>query len=1174
MALSSYTRETIAELNASLNSTIQLNSSKVPAQEGVFSLIISSGGTGLDALLETKGLINKTCCQDDQHKDQPTDHVAYLAFDTDSASRERTSSRETGGARLDIGAGEYVQMEAPNIATFLSPAYRSQVPSYISSWLDFSINPNHTGTNGAGGIRQCGRLLMFQNIDRIRASIDGTIRRMVAGQNVSALNVYLLAGISGGTGSGTFVDLAYIAQNVAEAIAGARVSMYGYLFMPDVNLCRPMPQQNKDYISKNGYAALKELDYLMNMDGDKGRFVQRYGPNYVIDTSLSPFKYVHLVSSMGANGYVPGDPYRHGMRAVAQSIVSFVAQEQKGGVTTEFVMQSHYDNIKQGTEQHPRKFPERHNSYLALGTYSYELPVDQILLYVTSLLFEKMNRMFDNEPSREDVSRAYSALGLSPQALLSSLTGNSASIAPPNVTFDDLFGKNARYNLSSMCDNWIDRTTVDIENRGHIFLKEFRERFVKTAETWFTDPNRGPIWVNHLIVRNSENTKGLDARLGEDYGIAGSQATAIKTQIEQVGSELAGKAGDAQQVKGRGKRAEFAGRYVDEINRYANLHAKLVAMKQMQEIYKECREVVREENNKFFDIVVEILLALKAVCEENANILTRAQRNVTGTHFTWQPLSIPDVSDAIRQAFDSKGDTAQTIANFCRAIYAQAYRWSRENADVKSFVQDYLDENLSDIANKSLEDYVRVVLRGADLKTSVITSLGPAATTASVPLISLSQNADRGGQFWLLSVPFRCQEILEGFREYAASVPSMAGTLTIQPSGINNRIFAQSVLSAVPLSSYAPLAEYEKVYLNQFGDSGKHLYMGEKENWAELPCPIPYRSRPQQEGAYPPAIREQEDRWRELFRQCRTESGGFPIIRRDDHSAQTYYQLHVAALPDLEEHFALSAMRDESGRMDSLRLQEALETLNGWLTHGLPDQAKTDEVHDSCYLVTVCAIPTGDQPDSREMDAREAFIGEYNNLRRAREEVEKYRKTARKRDELKAVYDQTVGAANRALQTIRLLISGVVRFARDEEGNAFYRYVLNGKERELLRLEETENRREAELSRRIASFASDPEPLRRQLGEELVKTAQRRYEQQNADAETQEEKLRKLKSLLGGVETRCDRLREDLMNGTADPGVDRDMVTFYERMISRLTREIRDAQDRLDRRDSGAAEEF
>ena len=273
MALSNSTKQSINEFDVQHPGAIRMNSSKVPAQEGVYSLVIAAGGTGVDALLETKGLINMTCCEDANTKNKPTPNVAYRAFDTDKRSVEEVhSSARTGGVMLDAQKGEFVQMKAPDIATFLSDKFRDSVPEYIRSWLDFGIDPI-AGGDGAGGIRQCGRLLMFMNIDRVKDAIESAIRTMVAGKPVEALNIYLMTGVGGGTGSGTFIDLAYIARQVASEILPNKVTMYGYIFMPDVNLSKPVTEDARKYIQKNGYAALKELDYLMNMHEEKGKFV-------------------------------------------------------------------------------------------------------------------------------------------------------------------------------------------------------------------------------------------------------------------------------------------------------------------------------------------------------------------------------------------------------------------------------------------------------------------------------------------------------------------------------------------------------------------------------------------------------------------------------------------------------------------------------------------------------------------------------------------------------------------------------------------------------------------------------------------------------------------------------------------------------------------------------------
>lgn len=1155
------THPSVKEFDANLDTFIQLNSSKVPAQKKVYSLVIGTGGTGLDALLETKGLVNKTCCLDKDHRSSPTDHVRYLAFDTDNTSLTRVSSQQTGGAMLDEGQGEFVQMKSPNIGIFLSTAYRNQVPSYISSWLDFSIDPTHTGEDGAGGIRQCGRLLMFRNIERIRTAISSAIRGMVADKDVGALNVYLLSGVAGGTGSGTFLDLAYIARDVAEGIAPSKVTMYGYLILPDVNLSRPMPEDHAKYSKKNGYAALKELDYLMNLHQDGGRFVQRYSPGYSIDTEKAPFNYVHLVSSTGADGLVLADPYREGMRAVAQSIVSFVAEERQEGVSSEFAMKSHYANISHGAAQHSRKHPERNNCYLALGTYSYELPVDKLLLYVTCLLFRKMEKMFDRDPTAPEIDAAYSALGLTPNNLLGRLSGEEPSIAPDTVRWEHLFGKNSIYDLVNMSRGWINRATPAIQSSASLFLSRFPEQFDKMAEGWFVDPNRGPIWVNHLITLNSGSCAGLEARLSRDYSAAAGQISKTQGDITKIRGELNEAAEDARTAGAiMGKREEKTRRYVELVNRHAKLNAQLAALVEMQKIYKKCLDVILERNKAFFDVIVDVLEALKDICEKNAQILTHTEINAAGDHFTWQPLSVPDVSADIERAFDAKGDTDQTISKFCKAVYEKAYEWASGNVNVKAFIRDYLDSNLADIANRSLEEYVKVVLRGEDLEQSVIKTLGPNTTGKSVPLIALTENADVGGKFWLLSVPYSCTGILDALKKYRDITPDMSETLTIQSSGINSRIFAQSILSAVPMAAYSKLTEYELTYLSQYGNSGKHLYMGEKENWERLPNPIPYRSRPKKDGAYPPAVKAMEDEQRELFRKCLA----LPIIRRSNSSTGTVYTLHISKLPDVDGEFAEEKLRDEKGRLDPMKVKDAMEKLRGWLENGLPAPDISDSVHSVSYRVANCTIPEEGEADERETEACECFLGEYNNIRRGREELEKYQTIQSKLDELNGIYTKTSGVVNKARQTIQMLVSGVVKLARAENNESYYHYVLEGRERPLVEIGRRRGLREAVLAEAVEALSAHKEPMKRELHDKLAAQAEADYRQMDAKLESAQEKLRKLSALLKGVDERRGQLRDDLMDEIQEEGVDRETLTFYEKLVSQLEREVRQTKGRVE----------
>jgi len=78
---------------------------------------------------------------------------------------------------------------------------------YRKDWLDKSIQPR-TGIDGAGGIRQVGRFMLFQKADDLYQKLQETIKTLRQGYNNNTeMNVFIFSGISGGTGAGIFLEV-------------------------------------------------------------------------------------------------------------------------------------------------------------------------------------------------------------------------------------------------------------------------------------------------------------------------------------------------------------------------------------------------------------------------------------------------------------------------------------------------------------------------------------------------------------------------------------------------------------------------------------------------------------------------------------------------------------------------------------------------------------------------------------------------------------------------------------------------------------------------------------------------------------------------------------------------------------------------------------------------------
>lgn len=152
---------------------------------------------------------------------------------------------------------------------------------------------------GASALRQCGRVMFAQSETQNRlfqklTSIKNKAALMSAeGMSEIKLQVIFLAGIAGGTGSGTIIDLGFLTRFYLNQILDGmqnRITYSAYIFLPSA--CgTPGSQTDQANGNKNAYAALKEIDYFMTLKSLEESFRMDYGTpethNMIIrDTSI------------------------------------------------------------------------------------------------------------------------------------------------------------------------------------------------------------------------------------------------------------------------------------------------------------------------------------------------------------------------------------------------------------------------------------------------------------------------------------------------------------------------------------------------------------------------------------------------------------------------------------------------------------------------------------------------------------------------------------------------------------------------------------------------------------------------------------------------------------------------------------------------------------------------
>lgn len=228
------------------------------------TIIVGLGGTGKEVLLR----LRRRFFERYNVFGFPT--VAYLWVDTD------TRNVDIDDKPLDhimeqvmFREEEKVDAQVPG-DVFMGYFRDPQTSPHIFSWLDTKLAAQGQVVNGAGQIRPLGRLAFFHSYPDVRSKLDKLAAAVVAPSAIEAmrndyrintdpnlLDVVIVFSVAGGTGSGMFLDFAFMCR---EALNDSKreVDITGYTLLPSA-FSDAIKGSEKIY--GNAYAALKELEF-------------------------------------------------------------------------------------------------------------------------------------------------------------------------------------------------------------------------------------------------------------------------------------------------------------------------------------------------------------------------------------------------------------------------------------------------------------------------------------------------------------------------------------------------------------------------------------------------------------------------------------------------------------------------------------------------------------------------------------------------------------------------------------------------------------------------------------------------------------------------------------------------------------------------------------------------
>lgn len=261
------------------------------------TLYIGLGGTGFKTLLHTKRAFIET------YGEVPP-MIKFLAFDSDKNQYKSYSLNSIHG---DV---KFDPAESSDIMVTRAKDKVSHGRAELSWLPDRNLRAVVDLENGCGMVRTNGRIAFAFNYRKSRMNIQNALNQV---RNLSTVHndkyeltsndveVNIVFSIAGGTGSGNFIDMAYLVKDIFTEQALPETSkIVGYMVLPDVYDAQLA--FGKERLFPNACGSLVDLDYMMHFAYDKQKPV-----NYLTERRNligSPFNTLIAISNRNINGDV------------------------------------------------------------------------------------------------------------------------------------------------------------------------------------------------------------------------------------------------------------------------------------------------------------------------------------------------------------------------------------------------------------------------------------------------------------------------------------------------------------------------------------------------------------------------------------------------------------------------------------------------------------------------------------------------------------------------------------------------------------------------------------------------------------------------------------------------------------------------------------------------------
>lgn len=372
------------------------------------TLVIGLGGTGKNIILALKKMIAENC----EHGMADFPFLELISLDTDEAiGTEKSLIKTIKDEELTLNRNQEIFKLHTNFGNVPNLEEYPEIHEWFPDSLRSHLTPAALAI-GASQKKPVGRFTfawnakdLYERINRfMSAPVDAIVAKgkIVSDKLSHNLNVFICGSICGGTGAGTFLDVAYLVRYIAGQNNGNGFTVRIFGMFALASLFDGIRGTEK--VRRNCYASLVELDNFMNDINFSNPYrcfypaYRNFSRDYEDSSKNKPFDYPFLFDNFGKGVALNS---QGAFSEMAARFIYLLTGHELGTHWT-----SMYNNVMANLEINYKNLKNKDIHYSGMGTFSILYPKRMIVqLCAYNLSKEYLKKILDDSYAPQEIEQ-------------------------------------------------------------------------------------------------------------------------------------------------------------------------------------------------------------------------------------------------------------------------------------------------------------------------------------------------------------------------------------------------------------------------------------------------------------------------------------------------------------------------------------------------------------------------------------------------------------------------------------------------------------------------------------------------------------------------------------------------------------------------------------------------